>query len=267
MPQRAARMVRRREERLKVQKEAEVTRDLHKCLIIISRKDGFYMAQYQSSSSPAPLQPRQEKDEVALANVASPAPLGLSVLAFATAIFGCYYTGFIVPYEAASIGAAIGAVLLVAGILLVLAGMWEYRKNSMVHATIFTSYGGFLAMIGVVFLPNFGIVSALTSSGELHYVLGLFFLCWTIFTAVLILGALRTSVSMTATMAVLFAAYLLLTIGQLAANNVILVHIGGWLAIATAIIAWIAAAASITSTPSPQAAFRLPLGRRLAVVE
>ncbi len=119
----------------------------------------------------------------------------------------------------------------------------------------------------MVFLPNFNIVSALTSSGELHDALGLLFLCWTIVTGVLILGALRTSAFMTATMVVMFAAYLLLTIGQLAANNIILVHIGGWLAIATGIVAWIAAAASIVSTPSSQAAFRLPLGRRLAVVE
>lgn len=225
------------------------------------------MAQYQSSTSPTPLQPRQEREEVALANVASPAPLGLSVLAFATAILGCYYTGFVVPYEAASVRTAISAALLIGGIILVLAGMWEYRKNYMVHATIFTSYGGFLAALGVVFMPNFNIVGALTSSGNLPYVLGLFFLCWTIFTGVLILGALRTSAFMTATMVVMFAAYLLLTIGQLAANNVTLVHIGGWLAIATGIVAWIAAAASIVSTPSPQAAFRLPLGRRLAVVE
>jgi succinate-acetate transporter protein len=72
---------------------------------------------------------------------------------------------------------------------------------------------------------------------------------------------------MAATMVVLFAAYLLLTIGQIGDNNVILVHIGGWLAIATAVIAWIAAAASIVSTTSPQATFRFPFGRRLAVVE
>lgn len=225
------------------------------------------MAHYQSPTPPTPPQPRQEKEEVAQANVASPAPLGLNILAFATAILGCYYTGFIIPYEGAGIRPALGAVLLVAGIILVLAGMWEYRKNYMVHATIFTAYGGFLAAIGVIFMPNFTIVSALTSSGELHDVLGLLFLCWTIVTGVLILGALRTSAFMTATMVVMFAAYLLLTIGQLAANNVILVHIGGWLAIATGIVAWIAAAASIVSTPSPQAAFRLPLGRRLAVVE
>ena len=223
------------------------------------------MAQYQSSASPTPLQPRQEKEEVAIANVASPAPLGLNILAFATAILGCYFTGFIIPYEAAGVRAAVGAAFLISGIIMVLAGMWEYRKNYMVHATVFTAYGGFLAILGVVFMPTFNIISAL--SGNLSYVLGLFFLCWTIFIAVLFLGTLRTSLSMSVTMAVLFLAYLLLTIGQLAGNQVVLVHIGGWIAIATAIIAWIAAAASIVSTSSTLAGFQLSFGRRLAVVE
>jgi uncharacterized protein len=225
------------------------------------------MAQFQSSTSPTPLEPRQEREVVAVPNVASPAPLGLNILAFATAILGCYYTGFIIPYESAGVRAAVGAALLISGIIMVLAGMWEYRKNYMVHATIFTSYGGFLALLGVVFMPNFNIIGALVSSGNLPYVLGLFFLCWTIFTGVLFLGTLRTSLSMSVTMAILFLAYLLLTIGQLAGNNLVLVHIGGWLAIATAIIAWLAAAASIVSTSAPQAAFQIPFGRRLAVVE
>jgi succinate-acetate transporter protein len=222
-----------------------------------------------AQTSPTPFEPRQdrEKEVVAAPNIASPAPLGLNILAFATAILGCYYTGFIVPYEAASVRAAVGAALLISGIILVLAGMWEYRKNYMVHATVFTSYGGFLGVLGVVFMPNFNIMGALAASGNVPYVLGLFFLCWTIFTGVLVLGALRTSVSMAATMVILFVSYLLLTIGQLAGNNVILVHIGGWLAIATAIVAWLAAAASIVSTPSTLAAFQLPLGQRLAVVE
>jgi uncharacterized protein len=225
------------------------------------------MAQYQSSTSPTPLEPRQEREVAVVANVASPAPLGLNFLAFATAILGCYYTGFIIPYETASVRPAVGAAFLISGIILVLAGMWEYRKNYMVHATVFTSYGGFLGVLGVIFMPNFNIMGALAASGNLPYVLGLLFLCWTIFTAVLVLGALRTSFSMAITMVVLFVAYLLLTIGQLAGNNVVLVHIGGWLAIATAIIAWLAAIASIVSTPSTLAAFQLPIGRRLAVVE
>jgi succinate-acetate transporter protein len=232
------------------------------------KKGWIFMAQqYQNPTQPTPLQPRLEKEEVARTDVASPAPLGLNVLAFATAILGCYYTGFIVPYETAGIRTVVGAALLIAGIILVLAGMWEYRKNYTVHATVFTSYGGFLAVLGVVFMPNFNIVGALTSSGELNYALGLLFLCWTIFTGVLFFGTLRTSMSMSITMLVLFVSYLLLTIGQIAGDNYILVHIGGWLAIATAIIAWIAALASIMNSIGPRTAFQLPLGRRLAVVE
>ncbi len=129
------------------------------------------------------------------------------------------------------------------------------------------SYGGFLAALGLTFMPNLGILSALTGGGDLHYALGLFFLCWTIYTGVLFIGALRVNGSLAVTMIVLFAAYLLLTIGQLASNSTILLHIGGWLAIVCAIVAWITALASIASTSSAQGTFRLPLGRRIAVVE
>jgi len=199
-------------------------------------------------------------------NVASPAPLGLNVLAFATAILGCFYAGFIIPFEAPGVRTGLSAVLLIAGIVLVLAGMWEYRKNYMVPATIFTAYGGFLAILGMIFLPSFGILGVLTRSGELHAAMGLLFLCWTILTGVLVLGALRTNISLTCTMIVLFAAYVLLTIGQLASSTILL-NIGGWLAIVTAIIAWLAAAASIVSTSSVLGAFQAPFGRRFAVIE
>ena len=200
-------------------------------------------------------------------NVASPAPLGLSMLAFMTAILGCFYAGFIIPYGVESIRTAIGAFLLVGGIVLVLAGMWEFRKNYLMTSTMFTSYGGFLAALGFVFMPNFGIASVLTQTGYMHLVLGLFFLCWTIFTAVLWVGSTRTNASLMATLGLLFLAYLILTIGQLAGGNTILLIVGGWIAIVCAIVAWFSALASILSTSTRQGGFRIPLGKRLAVVE
>lgn len=221
------------------------------------------MREYDTAS--APVEPTRVAP--AVVNVASPAPLGLSILAFATAVLGCYYTGFIIPYESAAMRPAVGAILLILGIILVLAGMWEYRKNSMVTATIFTSYGGFLAAIGLIFMPNFGILTALASSGDMNFAIGLFFLCWTIFTGILFFGTLRSNAALMGTMALLFATYLLLTIGQLALNNYILVHIGGWLAIASALAAWLAGLTSILSANAPNGLFRLPLGRRVAPVE
>ncbi len=202
-----------------------------------------------------------------VSNIASPAPLGLSVLAFATAIVGCFYTGFIIPYESAGIRPAVGIVLFILGVILVLAGMWEYRKNSMVTATLFTSYGGFLGAIGLIFMPNFGILSALAGTGDMHFAIGLFFLCWTIFSGIVLIGTLRSNVALVVSVLLLFVAYLLLTIGQLAVNNYGVVHAGGWIAIACALVAWFAGLTSILSTNAPNGLFRLPIGRRMAPVE
>lgn len=217
--------------------------------------------------TPQPERPVETSSSISNLSVASPAPLGLSMLAFTTAILGCFFAGFIIPYGANGIRTAIGAFLLVGGIILVLAGMWEFRKNYLMTATTFTSYGGFLAALGMVYIPNFGIGTALVGTGYYHLALGLFFLCWTIFTAVLFAGSLRANASMVATLGLLFLAYLLLTIGQLAGGNTILLTIGGWIAIVCAIVAWLSSLASILSTSTRQGNFRIPMGKRLAVVE
>jgi succinate-acetate transporter protein len=74
------------------------------------------------------------------------------------------------------------------GIAMILAGMWEYRKSYTISATIFTAYGGFLAALGIIFMP---VIAAALTGGVLDATLGLAFLCWTIFTGVLFLGTLR----------------------------------------------------------------------------
>ncbi|QBD75937.1 hypothetical protein EPA93_07910 [Ktedonosporobacter rubrisoli] len=219
------------------------------------------MAQYGTT-------PRdQEHVDVIREDVASPAPLGLSILAFATALIGCFYAGFIIPYAVPAIRVALGPVLLISGIVLILAGMWEFRKNYTISATIFTTYGGFLAAVGLVFMPTLGIISALGGVRLLSLTLGLIFLCWTIVNAILFLGTLRTNVSLMVSMLLLTVAFLLLTIGQLAFDNRVLLAIGGWIAIVCALFTWLAAAASILSTTGVHGGFRLPLGQKIAAVE
>lgn len=222
------------------------------------------------NTAPAPQEPARPTrvEPTAAVDVANPAPLGLSVLAFATAVLGCFYAGFIIPYQGLGVRPAVGAVLLVSGIVLILAGMWEYRKNSMLSATIFASYGGFLATIGLIFMPGVGILSFLLASGEMNFAMGLFFLCWTIFSGILFVGTLRLNMLLAITMLILFAAYLLLTIGQLASNNTVANQIGGWLAIIAALAAWLTAFASLLGTEGPRAPFQLPLkGRGMTPVE
>lgn len=197
-------------------------------------------------------------------NVASPAPLGLGIMGIITAILGCFYTGFIIPYQSAVARPAVGASALVLGVILVLAGMWEFRKSSLMTATTFTSYGGVLGLIGLIFLSS-GIKGPI--GGDIHLLLALIFLCWTIFLGVLCIGAGRMNAALAGTLVLLFVSFLFLMLGSFIYNNGILIRIGGWLAIATALASWLASLASILGIEMPQELFHVPLGRRLAVVE
>ena len=59
-------------------------------------------------------------------------------------------------------------------------------------------------------------------------------------------------------MILLFVAFLLLTIGQLAGGSSVLLAIGGWFGIATAVVAWYTALAGLLrSMNSP---YQLPMG-------
>jgi succinate-acetate transporter protein len=199
------------------------------------------MAQYATQTGQQAGQ--EQRAERMVSSITSPMPLGMIALAFATAIIGCAYAGFIIPSGRADTGLAVGAALFFGGLVQILAGMWEFRNDDTNLATIFTSYGGFLIAFGAVFIPGFGVFSTLANASTLHQALGLFFLCWTIISGVLFLGSLRTNVAMLLTLLLLFLAYLLLTIGQLASANTTLLAIGGWIAIVTGLVGWYTALA------------------------
>jgi uncharacterized protein len=191
-------------------------------------------------------------------DIANPAPLGLGAFAFTTAVLSCVYAGFIVPLGMGDLRTIVGAALFYGGIVQVLAGMWAFRRNDMILATIFSSYGGFLVALGAIFIPFLGFFTIAGVAGLLSPILGLFFLCWTIFTAILVVGSMRTNIALIATLALLFLSYLFLTIGQLARFNPILLHIGGWLGIISALVAWYTCLAYMLV--SSEGTFRLPLG-------
>ncbi len=195
---------------------------------------------------------RNETPTEERSGVANPIPLGLSVLAFTTAVLGAYMAGFIVPYNTTGSRLAVGAILAIGGLVQLLAGMWEFRKNNTIAATVFSSYGGFLTAIGIVLLLG------LTLGGLIHLALGLFFLCWTIFLGILLLASLRGEHFLTPTLSLLFVSFLILTIGQLAFDNRILLIIGGWVGIIAALVAWFAALASMTGTTNLRENFRIP---------
>jgi uncharacterized protein len=203
--------------------------------------------------------------EVPEIHIANPIPLGLIALAFGTVLLGCAYAGFIIPFSPTSLQAIAGAVLLFGGLVQFLAGMWSFRRNHTVEGTLFSAYGGFLAAVGLVFLPRYGFFTTLPtgvfSLSMFNQVQGLFFLCWVIISAIMVVGSLRANRVYLGMLVLLLLAFIFLTIGALAGGNATLLHVGGWLAIVCALVAWYAALVSLASAAHTVEETKLPFGR------
>ena len=132
--------------------------------------------------------------------------------------------------------------LFYGGVVQILAGMWEFRKNNTFGALAFSSYGAF--WIALAWYLRY--VVATLPVARAHEATGLFLLAWTIFTAYMLLASFGTTKVLTVVFAFLFATFLLLAIGELESNSTI-IHIGGWLGLITAFLAWYHSAAGVTS--------------------
>jgi uncharacterized protein len=142
------------------------------------------------------------------------------------------------------VGVLLPVALFYGGGVQILAGMWEFRKNNTFGALAFSSYGAF--WIALAWYLRY-IAPALPAARE-HEATGLFLLAWTIFTAYMLLASLRTTVVLSAVFAVLFATFLVLAIGNLAAPpDATVIKAGGWLGLVTAFLAWYHSAAGVTN--------------------
>jgi uncharacterized protein len=195
-----------------------------------------------------------EHAEPAVSSTADPTPLALGAFALTTAILGSIFAGFIVPAVGAGMS-ILAAVAFFGGLVQLLSGMWDLRRGEMLHGTIFASYGGFLMALGVIMAPSLGIFTALGSAQ--HAALGLFFLAWTIFSAIIFVSSLRTNIGMIVTLALLFLSYLLLTIGELTGGSTTALIIGGWLGVLTGLVAWYNAFAALLR--ADRSVFHLPV--------
>jgi len=188
---------------------------------------------------------------VAAPAVANPAPLGLSAFALTTFVLSAANAGF---FSAPNI--VVGLAFFYGGIVQLVAGIQEFRAGNTFGATAFCSYAGFWLAVGVILTPGFSIVAPYVLGRDFGTAYGYFLLGWTIFTAMMLLCTLRTNLALIAVFALLFLTFLALTIGAFNAStnwN----HLGGWLGIITAIVAWYTAMAGIVN--STKAGFKLPV--------
>ena len=193
-----------------------------------------------------------ERAEAAAPAIADPAPLGLSAFALTTFVLSATNAGFILPAVFTGGTVAVGLALFYGGLVQLVAGVQEFRRNNTFGATAFCSYGGFWLALGFTLLPGSGILAALVSTKTLSQGVGVFLLGWTIFTGLMLIATFRISGALIAVFALLFLTFLSLTIGWIAGVGTgtftTWIGIGGWLGIVTALVAWYAALAGILSS-------------------
>ncbi|MGE5673639.1 MAG: acetate uptake transporter [Mycobacterium leprae] len=174
--------------------------------------------------------------------IGDPGPLGLAGFALTTFVLSFLNAG-ILPGEATPVFWTLA--LCYGGLAQLLAGMWEYRKNNTFGATAFCSYGAFWLSLGLMeILMKQGTVNLGASAGP---ALGVFLLGWTIFTFYMMIGSFRINGALSAVFVALFLAFAFLTLGKFT-GVATYTHLGGYIGILTALLAWYASAATILNT-------------------
>lgn len=173
------------------------------------------------------------------AQIADPGPLGLAGFAATTLVLSVTNAGLV---DKAVVLAVLPLALFYGGLAQLLAGMWEFRKGNTFGATAFPTYGAFwiaFAFYGWFFQDK--IPTAVQGQAT-----GMFLLVFAVVTAYLAVAAMRTSGAILIVFVALALTYIFLCIGAFA-GSAGLDHIGGWIGIVTAVLAFYASFAVVTN--------------------
>jgi succinate-acetate transporter protein len=172
--------------------------------------------------------------------VADPGPLGLAAFAVTTFVL-CVFNARLAPVALEPV--VLPLALFYGGIVQVLAGMWEFRRANTFAAVAFSSYGAFW----LSFAAYARFVAPTLPADDAHLATGLFLLAWTVFTAGMLLAALRTSVLLVVVFSLLLITFVLLTVGAFTSVAALSIA-GGWAGLATAAGAWYGSVAGVTAS-------------------
>lgn len=174
---------------------------------------------------------------------ANPGPLGLSAFALTTlclSLVNVRARGLTNP------AGVVGLAFFYGGLIQLLAGMWEVVVENPFGATALSSYGGFWMAWGAIETDAFGIKTAYATSGELNDMVGFFLLGWFLFTFMMMILTLKSTVAFFSLFLFLDITFLFLTIGHLG-HTAVCNKIGGYFGIITAFIAWYNAFAGLAN--------------------
>jgi len=194
---------------------------------------------------------------------ANPAPLGLSAFALTTfvlSLINIQVRDTVEPNIAVSLAFGYG------GLVQLLAGMWEMAVGNTFGATALSSYGGFWIAYAIILTPGgFGIAASYATKNattglattanvnDLNNALGFFLAGWFIFTFLLLICTLRSTVAFFMLFFTLDIAFLCLSIGHLTADSKGKVNLsaqkaGGYFGLFAAFLAWYNALAGIADS-------------------
>jgi succinate-acetate transporter protein len=168
---------------------------------------------------------------------ADPGPLGLAAFATTTFVLSIFNANLVAPRGGLIV---MGLALAYGGIAQLLAGMWEFRTGNTFGAVAFSSYGAFW----ISFFVLLRVTPAISVTG--HSV-AVYLYAWAIFTTYMFVASLRTTGAVALVFGLLAITFFLLAIANAGGNSDIL-HIGGWVGIATAIAAWYASFAAVLNS-------------------
>jgi succinate-acetate transporter protein len=161
---------------------------------------------------------------------ADPGPLGLAGFAMTTFVLSCFNANF---FNASLTTVVLPLALFYGGLAQLLAGMWEFKRNNTFGALAFTSYGAFwMSFAAYVYF-----IAGKLPATMAHDATGLFLLSWTIFTFYMMIASFGTNGVIATVFVALFLTFAALTVGAFG-NSSTMTHIGGYLGILTALLAW-----------------------------
>src|SRR3954452_15823025 len=187
--------------------------------------------------------------------IANPAPLGLAAFALTTFVLSMFNAGLL---GAGGEPIVFGLALAYGGLAQLLAGMWEFRTGNTFGATAFVSYGAFWLSFWA-FVQFF---ESKVPTADAGHAVGLYLICWGIFTAYMFVASLRTTMAIATVFALLAITFIVLGIGNSGGHSGI-IKLGGWIGLATAIAAWYASFAEVTNATFARTVFPVrPLMKR-----
>lgn len=148
--------------------------------------------------------------------IANPAPLGLCAFALTTFVLSAINMkarGVTIPNIVVPLAFGYG------GLVQLLAGMWEMAIGNTFGATALSSYGGFWIAYALIFTPSLAVTDAYAETNQTDGALGFFLTGWFIFTTILLLCTMRSTIMFFGLFFTLDLAFLFLACADYATQN------------------------------------------------